>query len=115
MSIWGTTSVTDTPEVVLSSWRVMEVTSPYWEGTSKHFVGYNETEHEGRVSSEIQSFDATTGKGITRSGRVYQLVGSSGYNSDAQYVWQRWKNINHAETEIDVTDKIEALCKKIVE
>lgn len=89
MSIWKTTPIDQTPEIRLSSWSVFELPNG-----DRHFVGYNETEHEGRVSSMIMTFDPGTMKGVTRSGRVYQLVGPPGYSTDGTYVWYRWCNIN---------------------
>lgn len=110
MSIWKATSVADTPEIVLSQWRIVEVTSPYWDGTSRHFTGYNETEHEGRVSSEIVEFDPTNMCGVTKSGRTYKLIGPPGHNGDGEYVWSRWKAINQVETETDVSDEVYTAC-----
>lgn len=110
MSIWKTTSVTDTPEIVLSQWRIVEVTSPYWDSTSRHFTGYNETEREGRASSEIKEFDPTTMCGVTNSGRTYKLIGPPGHNGDGEYVWSRWKAINKVETETDVSDEVYTAC-----
>lgn len=106
MSIWTVSPITETPEVDLEQWKVVEVESPYWDGRTRHFVGYNLTEGEGRVSSAIQQFDAETMQGITRSGRVYRLVGNPGHSSDAEYVWDRWCRINQAENEQDVTMEI---------
>ncbi len=107
MPLWKPAPVDQSPEVVLESWRIMEVTSPYWDGASRHFVGYNISDREGRVSSEIVVFDTDKMCGITRSGRVYKLIGEPGHNSDAGYVWQRWKDMNHVETESDVTDQVD--------
>jgi hypothetical protein len=88
--VWKTTSVTETPELNLSQWCVYEID----DNKDRHFVGYNETEGEGRVSSKIVQFDKESMRGITASGRVYQLVGNPGRNGDAAYVWARWKQIN---------------------
>ena len=87
--IWATTPVSETPEIVLRSWRVMQL-----KDGDRHFVGYNVTEHEGRVSSKIVQFDKETMRGVTASGRVYQLEGPSGYNGDAIYTWNKWQAIN---------------------
>jgi hypothetical protein len=106
MSIWNTKSVTESPEVILEQWRIFEAKSPYWEGVTRHFVGYNITDSEGRVSSAIQEFDPDTMQGITRSGRVYKLSGGPGWNSDAEYVWSRWCEINSIENQLDVTEEI---------
>ena len=94
MSIWKTTSIYETPEVKLSDWKIYEVESESSPKKTKHFVGYNLTEREGRVSSHIVEFDPKTMTGRTKSGRVYKLVGNSGTSSDGSYVWSRWCTIN---------------------
>lgn len=86
-SVWKPASVKDEPHTRLTSWKVMLVGEKY-----VHFVGY--TGHEGRVCSAVQTYDNKTKRGITRSGRIYELVGPSGHNSDAQYVWAHWLEIN---------------------
>lgn len=90
MAIWTTTSIEETPEIILDQWSVREL----FDG-DRHFVGVNLTEHrEGRVSSKIMEFDPQTMCGRTRSGRIYKLVGYPGNNSDAEYVWNAWVGIN---------------------
>ena len=107
MPIWKTRSVLQTPEINLSAWRVFEVSSDLWpKKITRHFVGYNSTEHEGRVSSAVVMFDTAEARGVTASGRVYQLCGGNGFNPDAEYVWSRWKARNKITQETDVTDEI---------
>lgn len=105
MSVWKASGVDETPSVVLSRWRIFEVTTPYHDLPTRHFVGYNETEGEGRASSAIQEFDTDTMQGITRSGRVYRLTGSPGSDPDALYVWSRWSEMNEVETSKDITEE----------
>lgn len=92
-SIWKVASVADEPNTRLTQWQIYKV-KPVMEGKPEtiHFVGY--AGYEGRVCSSVQTFDAATRKGVTRSGRIYELVGDPGYNSDAMYVWDRWLSIN---------------------
>lgn len=94
MPVWKTTSVEETPELHLASWKIFEVSSEFWTEKTRHFVGYNLTEREGRVSSSIVEFDKSTMRGRTKSGRVYQLVGESGHNGDGMYTWTTWCDIN---------------------
>ncbi len=109
MPIWKTTPIEQTPELQLAAWRVFEVESPYWEGRTRHSVGYNLTEREGRVSSMIDEFDHVTLRGVTRSGRVYQLVGEPGSGSgDGLYTFNRWCEINDITEIVDVTDTLAA-------
>lgn len=105
MSLYRPPSVEDIPELVLTSWRVFEVASDKWTETTRHFVGYNETERSGRVSSAIQKFNKKKKIGITRSGRAYQIKGKPGNDMDALYVWSRWCELNKVTTIKDVTEE----------
>jgi len=96
--MWVVPGVNEEPVVTLSRWTVRELSST---GT-RHFVGYNMVENEGRVSSAIVDYDTETKMGTTSSGRVYELYGQPGYNGDAEYVWERWSK--GAEYK-DVTDE----------
>jgi len=95
--IWNVAPVADEPMTRLSHWRIFLV-----DGKDVHFAGY--AGHEGRVCSAIQSFDPVTGRGVTRSGRIYELVGESGFNGDAMYVWQRWLDMYNNPPHEDITD-----------
>lgn len=88
MPIWKTRPIEQIPQLVLTQWTVRELPSG-----DRHFVGYNLTEMEGRVSSMIVEFDPNAMVGRTRSGRVYKLDGSIGGNADAEYTWNRWLSI----------------------
>lgn len=101
-SIWSPRSVDQEPETTLSQWRVMLV-----EDKDIHFVGW--AGWEGRVCSAVQTYDPETKRGVTKSGRVYELIGPSGHNRDAMYVWAGWMSINSLkEQEVkDVTDQYE--------
>lgn len=98
MSIWKTKSVSQQPEVTLVHWSVMET-----ERHERHFVGYCKENQEGRVSSRIESFDVKAMRGITQSGRVYQLSGPPGYAPDAEHVWFMWARLNRVKTARNVS------------
>lgn len=85
-SIWRPASVTQEPNTKLTQWRVYQAID--FTLVSTHFVGY--AGYAGRVCSAIQSYDKRTKCGITKSGRIYELVGPSGYNQDAMYVFSDW-------------------------
>lgn len=104
VSIWATRSVEQEPETKLTQWRVYTVQNED-APPSMHFVGY--TGYEGRVCSAVQEYDSKTRRGVTRSGRVYELVGHSGHNGDAMYVWNRWLHINGDPKHEDVTEIFE--------
>jgi hypothetical protein len=83
-SVWAVAPVEEEPELQLARWRVYAV------GHGRHFVGYNVTHREGRVSTAITSFDPETRRGVTASGRVYELIGAPGYDSHGDYVFGIW-------------------------
>jgi len=97
------------PEVILTRWLVFEVSSPHWEGRSRHFVGHNVNDGDGRVSSEIKQFDKEKMIGITRSGRAYHLKGEPAANIDALYVWDVWCNDCKAFDIKDVSNEYESV------
>lgn len=99
-SIWKPKSVEQEPHTRLLQWRVMRV-----EGKDIHFVG--RADWEGRVCSAVQTYDPETRRGVTKSGRIYELLGPPGYNGDAMYVWGRWMSINGLKDE-DVEDVTES-------
>lgn len=104
--VWACAPVSERPEVVLTRWRVYEVALPAGTEFTRHFVGYNTYEREGRVSSAIAQFDPATMCGVTQSGRVYELRGKSGWDGDADYTWNRWKAIYGVTETVDVTGEI---------
>ena len=84
----------------------LEIQFPGAEEKSRHIVGYNLTEQEGRVSSAIQHFDPETSVCTTRKGRKYRLVKDyhCDPNNDAMYVWDFWQRLNKiVEPPVDVT------------
>lgn len=101
--VWSCAPVPERPEVVLTDWRVFEVLLLGSTARTRHFAGYNARDREGRVSSAIVQFDPAAMCGVTKSARVYELRGRSGWNSDADYVWNSWKHINSVTDALDVT------------
>jgi len=77
--------IEEQPIIWLERWRVIEADS-----RSRHFVGFCIANQDGRVSTPIKSFDEATKSGVTASGRRYILVGPSGFDDDAEYVWKRY-------------------------
>jgi hypothetical protein len=101
MSTWLTQPVTDQPNITLVRWRIFQT-----EREELHFVGFYSHGYEGRVSSAIQSFDALTRRGVTKSGRVYELSGPPGFDQDALYVWEAWMRAYRVPSYTDVTDDV---------
>jgi hypothetical protein len=91
MPIWKVKPIAEAPELILDNWTIFEVSTPLWPGKTRHFVGYNVGDREGRVSSEIAEFDVEKMLGKTRSGRVYKLSGRQGDgSSDGLHTWGLW-------------------------
>ena len=100
MGFWKPATVIEEPETKLYQWQIFRVAGNFG-GVAEtiHFMGYAQSEYaayggEGRVCSPVQEFDKETMRGRTSSGRIYELVGPPGLNSDALYVWNRW--LQHA-------------------
>lgn len=102
MSVWPTQPVAMQPELVLIDWSIHELNE---DGErSLVLVGYSLKNAEGRVSSEVVELDTSTLRATTSSGRVYLLRGAPGINSDAEYVFSRYKRIYRLDGKtLDVT------------
>lgn len=91
--VWATRPVSEVPSITLAYWAVFELSDG-----DRHFAGCNITEGgTGRASSKIVTFDKETMRGVTASGRVYELRGEPGLEGDGSYVWSRWCAINRIE------------------
>lgn len=110
--IWPIATVSDCPEITLRQWQIFEVKFPQKTNKTRHFVGYSVHDRAGQVSSAIQKFDPITMRGVTESGRVYQLLGLPGWNADAEHTWRRWKSVCGIASEVDVTGNIELTQEK---
>lgn len=104
--IWVCRPVSEEPESLLRDWHVFEVQLPCWASRTRHFAGTVGRWGEGRVSSRVITFDTTTVRGITDSGRVYELRRPQGFTLDAQYTFARWLRINAAMDVVDVSREI---------
>ncbi|AIP30978.1 hypothetical protein DR64_2415 [Paraburkholderia xenovorans LB400] len=98
MPVWSVAGISAEPELSISEWQILET-----QLGSRHFVGIDVRDCTGRVSTAIQQFDSTALRGVTSSGRVYQLVGSQGCSSNGQYIWERWCIVNGITSYTDVT------------
>lgn len=85
-SVWKVAPVTAEPSVHLTQWSIRHTND------GDYFVGIHN--YAGRVSTKVVTFDQETQKGVTTSGRVYQLSGPPGKSGDAEYTWERYKQIN---------------------
>lgn len=105
-NIWGAAPIEVEPEKWIASWQVFKVAhvNGFKERFGLHFVGRNTINSTGAVSSKIEKFDPATMRGVTNSGRVYQLIGLPGVWDDAQYVLENWCRFNQVKVE-DATDE----------
>jgi hypothetical protein len=101
MTVWKPAPVEEVPSVVLRDWKVIELP----EG-DRHFVGWDIAGWQGRVSSKIVQFDKELMRGVTQSGRCYQLLGASGKDPDADYTLNCWQKVNEAPEYKDVSNEL---------
>ena len=107
MPLWTFGTVQAEPHVRLTDWRVLEATYvDAAEPRTRHFVGSDARDGTGRVSSAIASLDVSKVLGITRSGRVYELLGHSCGHCNADYVWQAYCDINGISSATDVSAEL---------
>lgn len=105
-NVWTAAPVSIVPEKWLNRWSIIKVLKvpAYHEEFGFHFVGRNVEECNGAVSSKIEQFDPVTMTGVTRSGRLYRLLGLPGSDPDAEYVLSNWLRRCQAEA-VDATDE----------
>ena len=104
--IWRPADVTQEPETKLVDWQVYKVYLEQLGEYTMHFNGYTlDAYGEGRVCSPVVEFDKNTMRGVTKSGRIYELVGAPGFNHDADYVWCRWLGLNGSLEFVCITDE----------
>lgn len=101
--LWATAAVEGRPEIWLSEWQVFEVKMPRKPHRTRHFVGWSIQDRSGMVSSQVESFDPASMRGVTGSGRVYELRGRPGWNADAEHTWRGWMRVNEVVEYADVT------------
>lgn len=82
MRVFNSPSVEVQPLVFLSRWQVMKIADG-----SRHFIGHNMAMKTGRASTRIVKFDSVTRRGLTASGRIYELVGDSSIDAEANHLW----------------------------
>lgn len=110
---WVLTSIVSLPSRTLDAWSVFEVPFDGPEHPwTRHFFGWKREGCVGQVSTAVTAFDPERRRGLTRSGRVYELAGRPGMNADALAAWSRWKHVNGISEERDVTDGVAQLMSR---
>src|SRR5574337_706144 len=95
--------------MALQRWSVREL-APHRAARERtcHLVGWSHQDGQGHASSNLLRFDPSSGTALTSSGRLYQLVGPPGSDSEGEYVWSRWKAAAHLNADRDVTEELYA-------
>jgi len=96
------------PETAISQWAMVLVTDAHGHKT-RHLVG--SANGEGRVTSPIKAIDTSTRTATSESGRLYRLLGDSGSDSDARYVFANWLRLTQTRVVRDVTPALERLLR----
>ena len=99
-NIWSIPSVSIFPERIIRDWWIVNITKSEAYGMEPygfHFVGRDLIMGGGAVSTKIVDFNPENLIGRTYSGRIYQLEGPPGWDSDAQYVLTNWARLNRVE------------------
>lgn len=104
MTIWLTTPVDEQPELSLKRWSVIEFECE--TGRERVLVGYCIENREGRTSQDVLEMDLVSMVFKTKSGRVYRLIGPPGFDTDADYVFGRWCQINDIHDFDDVSKTV---------
>jgi hypothetical protein len=89
MPIFLPPTVTEAPDERLRSWAVFEVLVPGLGERTRHVAG-DVADRSGRVSSPLVAIDEANRSVVTRSGRVYHLIGRPGLGLEGEYVWRNW-------------------------
>ncbi|TDF62067.1 hypothetical protein [Cupriavidus sp. L7L] len=90
------------PSIELAAWLMMET-----ERGERYLVGINLSRGTARVSSVIETLDASTMQVTTHSGRVYSLRGIGSVAMEARLTWSLWCRGNAVLWWRDVTDEYE--------
>ena len=98
---WPVPSPVVHAEAFLTSWKIVELPEGDW-----HFMGYETTYHEGRVTSKVVEFNPENMTGKTHSGRFYTLQGPPGHDGDAAYVWRQWARHNKVVSYKDISKEV---------
>lgn len=101
------------PPVTLRNWRAVTLkrTAVYVERL--HLYGLNVESYEGRMSSEVVTFDVAKRVAKTLSGRLYILDGPAGHHPDASWTFHGWSRINQSYDIVDVTEDFEAAVARL--
>lgn len=103
---WVHAPVLEPPEVYLSEWSAFvsgwpDETHPL----TTHLVGYRAATGKSRTSSAVVRFDMQRRRAVTKSRKVYELVGPPNRESDARFMRIPWLVINECRYVRDATSE----------
>lgn len=104
--IWPIASVDDRPQILLSTWRLYEISAAWSAVPTRHLVGWADEAAHAQVSSAVEQIDPAQRGCVTRSGRLYRLIGAPGSTVETAFVWDTWKVVNGVKGEREVTDDL---------
>ncbi len=87
MAIWDVPRVSDQPDVSLLRWTVVRFKTK--ELQAEFVYGWDVVNSCGRVSSVITAMDCDAARLQTRTGRTYRLLGSTGSDTEGEYVFRQ--------------------------
>lgn len=93
--------VDEEPALTLAEWQAWRVTSG-----AIHLMGYCVEHGEGRTTTALVAGNGNYRRCITASGRQYTLIGPSGRNPDAEWVWSRFMRVTGLTAEVDVSEQL---------
>jgi hypothetical protein len=101
--------VSQEPATAIHDWQLVLVVGSNGRRT-RHLIG--NANCEGRVSSPIVAIDPAARTARTQSGRLYHLMGESGFDWDAGYVFHAWLRSTQTTVVRDCSDALERLFKR---
>jgi hypothetical protein len=102
-SVWNVAPVSEAPQFKRTRWQAMQVPNG-----DRHRVGWNVADRNGRATTKVVDFEASTMRGRMASGRIYQLIGPPGNSADATHTWRRWMELNRIEGFVDVSAEVQS-------
>ena len=108
MTGWRSGTIGEDAHIVLTDWAVMQVSLGGADGAvTRHFIGIRGGRPpRAQVSSPVVTFDPHSVRGVTESGRIYQLNGFSPVSVAVLATWTRWKEINRIVDDRNVSSEV---------
>ena len=99
--VWVTPDPLEQPELSISRWRIIEIT--HKRQKERRLSGFVVENQEGRLSTPLIAIDLDKKQCVTRSTRIYNLIGPPALDDDAEYVLRAWMSANGIKNIRDVS------------